>query len=134
MNIIHDVYDIYALDYLIRAAYIIYQAVGRSDRIQSKIASRKKELTMHVYGQTTIWGTPIGVSRATDGKGWYYQQLTAWWVAHQAARHDATLATLTARWDARREAVRPRHADAAVDMVAATHAFSTTTALCDLIM
>jgi hypothetical protein len=86
---------------------------------------------MPANGQTTLWGTPIGVSRATDGKGWD-QQLTAWWVAPQAAWHDATLATLTARWDARREAVRPRQADAAVDMVAATHAFSTTTARCDL--
>jgi len=74
---------------------------------------------------------PIGVGRATDGKGWY-QQLTEWWTAYKAARHDATLATLTARWDARREAVHPLHADAAVDMVAATHMFSTTTTLCDL--
>jgi hypothetical protein len=48
------------------------------------------------------------------------------------ARHDATLATLRARWDARREPVRPLHADAAIDMVASTHTFSTTTALCDL--
>jgi len=52
--------------------------------------------------------------------------------AKPAARHDAKLATLTARWDARREAVHPLHADAAVDMVAATHVFSTTTTLCDL--
>jgi hypothetical protein len=95
------------------------------------MVSRKKELTMHAHGQTTIWETHIGLSRTTDGKGWY-QQLTEWWVAHKAARHDATLATLRARWDARREAVCPLHADAAIDMVASTHACSTTTALYDL--
>jgi hypothetical protein len=86
---------------------------------------------MHIHGHTTVWGTHIGVGRATDSKGWY-QQLKEWWVAHQAARHDAKLATLTARWDARREAVHPLRADAAIDLVASTHASSTTTALCDL--
>jgi hypothetical protein len=95
------------------------------------MAARQKEITMHATGQTTVWGTHIGVSRATDGKGWY-QQLKEWWAAHKAARHDATLATLRACWDARREAVRPFHANAAVDMVASTHTFSTTTALCNL--
>jgi hypothetical protein len=86
---------------------------------------------MHTNGHTTVWRTHIGIGRATDEKGWY-QQLKEWWVAHKAARHDATLATLRARWDARREAVRPLHADEAVDMVASTHACSTTTALCNL--
>jgi hypothetical protein len=86
---------------------------------------------MPANGHATVWGTHIGVSRAADGKGWY-QQLTEWWAAHKAARQDVKLATLRARWDARREAVRPLHADAAVDMVAATHAFSMTTTLCDL--
>jgi hypothetical protein len=86
---------------------------------------------MHAHGHTTVWGTHIGVGRATDGQGWY-QQVTAWWAAHKAARQEAKRATLRARWDARREAVRPLHTDAAVDMVAATHACSTATALCDL--
>jgi hypothetical protein len=86
---------------------------------------------MRAYGHASVWRMHIGVGRATDGKGWY-QQLTAWWATRQAARHDATLATLRARWDARREAVRPFHADAAIDMVASTHACSTTTALCDI--
>jgi hypothetical protein len=86
---------------------------------------------MHANGHTTVWGTQIGVGRATDRQGWY-QQLKEWWVAHQAARHDAKLATLTARWDARREAVHPLRADAAIDLVASTHAFSITTAHCDL--
>jgi hypothetical protein len=83
---------------------------------------------MHSHGHTTVWGTPIGVGRTPDGKGWY-QQVKAWWAAHTAARHDAKLAPLRARWDARREAVRPLHADAAIDMLTSTHACSTTTAL-----
>ena len=86
---------------------------------------------MRAHGHASVWRTHIGVGRATDSEGWY-QQLTEWWVAHKAARYDARLATLKARWDARREAVRPLHADAAVDMVASTHACSTTTALCNL--
>jgi hypothetical protein len=86
---------------------------------------------MHANGHTTVWGTPIGVGHARDTESWY-QQVKAWWAAHKAARHDARLATLKARWDARREAVRSLRADAAFDMVASTHACSTTTALCDL--
>ena len=86
---------------------------------------------MHAHGQTTVWGTHIGVGRATDGQGWY-QQVKEWWAAHQAARQEAKLATLRAQWDARREAVRPLHADAAIDLVASMHACSTTAALCDL--
>jgi hypothetical protein len=91
----------------------------------------REEIPMTTHGYTTVWGTHIGVGRRTDAKGWY-QQLKAWWADHKAARHEAHLITLNARWDARREAVRLQPADAAVDMVAATHAFSTTTALCDL--
>jgi hypothetical protein len=86
---------------------------------------------MRAYGHASVWRMHIGVGRATDGKGWY-QQLKAWWVAHKAARQEAKLATLKTQWDARREAVRPLQADAAVDMVASTHVFSTTTALCNL--
>ena len=86
---------------------------------------------MYAHGQTTVWGTHIGVGLATDTKSWY-QQIRDRWIAYKAARHDVKLATLTARWDARREAVRPFHADAAIDMVASTHACLTTTALCDM--
>ncbi len=86
---------------------------------------------MHEHGQTTTWGTPIGIGHAPSQPRWY-QQLKAWWTAHTATRHAATLATLTARWDARREAVRVCHADAAVDMLTPAHARSTATALCDL--
>ena len=86
---------------------------------------------MSAHGHTTVWGTHIGVGRTNDDTGWH-QQLREWWTAHKATRRDAHLASLNARWDARREAVRPLHTDAALDMIARAHAFSTTTALCDL--
>jgi hypothetical protein len=86
---------------------------------------------MPAHGQTTVWGTHIEVGRARDAKGWY-QQLKEWWADRKAARREANLVALKARWDARREAVHILHADAAVDMVASAHACSTTTALCDL--
>jgi hypothetical protein len=86
---------------------------------------------MHANGHTTVWGTPIGVSRARDTKRWY-QSLKAWWAEHRAASRAAHLAALRSGWDARREAVRPLHAAAAIDLVASTHAGSTTAALCNL--
>jgi len=86
---------------------------------------------MHANGHTTVWGTHIGVSRIRGPKSWY-QQIRDRWTAYKAARHDAKLATLNTRWDARNEAVLPLNADAAIDMVAPTHACSTTTALCNL--
>jgi hypothetical protein len=131
MNIIHDMHDHNSFHYSSILSYISHQAIGRSDRILHNVRARTKERIMRAQGQTTVWGTPIGVGRATDTKSWY-QQLRDRWTAYKAARPDATLATLNARWDARREAVRPLHAEAAIDMVAATHACSTTTAFCDL--
>jgi hypothetical protein len=86
---------------------------------------------MHTKGQTTVWGTPIGVSRARDTKRWY-QPLKAWWAEHWAPRRAAHLAALRAGWDARCEAVPCFYADAAIDLVASTHACSTTAALCNL--
>jgi hypothetical protein len=86
---------------------------------------------MHANGHTTTWGTHIGVGRARDTKSWY-QQIRDRWTVYKAARRDAKLATLRASWDARREAVRPLHADAAVDLVAPAHACSTIIALSSL--
>jgi hypothetical protein len=134
MNILHDFYDNNSLDCLMLRAYTIDQAVGRSDRRQKNKVARtqhKKEITMHANGHTTVWGTHIGVGRRRDPKSWY-EHLKEWWAAHKAARSEAKLAALAARWDARHEAVRPLHADAAIDMVASIHACSTTTALSSL--
>jgi hypothetical protein len=86
---------------------------------------------MPAHGHTTVWGMHIGVGRVRDAKGWY-QQLKEWWADHKAVRREARLAALTARWDAKREALRLQRADAAVDMVGPAHACSTTAALCDL--
>jgi hypothetical protein len=86
---------------------------------------------MRTEGQTTVWRAHIGVGRATDSKGWYHQ-LKTWWAAYKAARREANLACLRAQWDARHEAVRPFRTEQAIDMLASTHAFSTTTALSNL--
>jgi hypothetical protein len=97
------------------------------DRIQLKEAAPtqdQKEIIMHANGQTTVWGTYRGVSRAQDAKGWY-QLLREWWAAHKVARHEARLATLKARWDAKREALKPLRTDPAAEMVATEHTFST---------
>jgi hypothetical protein len=83
-------------------------------------------MIMRAQGQTPVWGTPIGVGRATDAKGWY-QQLKARRAARQAACHGATLATLSARWDARREVVTLFRAEAAPDMAAAHRTLSVAT-------
>jgi hypothetical protein len=126
MIIIHAVHEHNSFYYLSKIFYISHHAVGSSGRIL-----HNKEMIMRAYGHASVWRTYIGIGRARDRKSWYHQ-LRSWWTAHQAARHHARLATLTARWDAKREAVRALHADAAVDMVASTHACSTATALCTL--
>jgi hypothetical protein len=82
---------------------------------------------MAAHGHTTTWGTHIGVGRAPQGQGRYAQFKT--WLT---ARQNAKLATLRAQWDARREAVRPFRADAAIDMVPAAYPDTTARALCEL--
>jgi hypothetical protein len=74
---------------------------------------------MHAHGHTTVWGTHIGVGRTSDAHGWY-QQMKDWWADHKAMRRAARLTT------------KPLRADAASDLVAPAHVFSTTMALCDL--
>lgn len=128
MRNIHDSHDIYALDYLMPMTYIIYQAVGESNRIAEKISARRKEFTMHTNEHTTVWGTPIGIGRARATKSWY-QQLRDWWTAHKAAREQANLEALHRCWDARREAVTSHRAEAAPEMAAAYHAISVATIL-----
>ena len=78
---------------------------------------------MHTHGHTTVWGTHIGTGCANDSKSWY-QQLKEWWQAHKAARHEAKLAALNARWNAKREAVTSCRAEAAPELAAQHHAIS----------
>jgi hypothetical protein len=80
------------------------------------MAARSQEIMMPVHGHPTVVGLPI--SRAGEAKGWS-QQLHAWWATHRAVCHTATLASLSTRWDATREAVTPFRADAAPVMAAA---------------
>jgi hypothetical protein len=67
---------------------------------------------MRAQGHVLVWGTQAGEGCASDAKGWY-QPLKAWWIAHKAARRQARMAALEARWDAQHEAVRPSGAEAA---------------------
>ena len=83
---------------------------------------------MHAHGNATTWGTHIGVGPTRDGKGWY-QQLRGWWTAHKAAHRRAKLDALHRRWDARREAVRPLRAQAAIEIALTQGALSIATQL-----
>ena len=81
---------------------------------------------MHTNGHTTVWGTPIGIGRASKTRSWY-QQLRNWWTAHKDARQQANLEALHRCWDAKREAVISQRAEAAPEMAAAHHAISVAT-------
>jgi hypothetical protein len=118
MNNIHDYHDVNSPDGSMMTGYIINQAVGKADRTAEQVSVFRKEITMHPHRQSTVWGTHIGVGRATDVRGWF-QQLKAWLAAYQAARHQAKLAALNARWNAKREAVTSLRADAALEMAIA---------------
>jgi hypothetical protein len=88
--------------------------------------NHSKEMIMRAHGYTTVWGTHLGIGHGTEAQSWY-QQIRDQWTAYKAARHDATLATLSARWDARREVVTPFRAEAAPEMAAAQRALSVAT-------
>lgn len=77
---------------------------------------------MPAHGHTLHWGTHIGGT--ADGKHWY-QQLRSWWTARKAARQEASLASLRASWDVRRETCTPQRAEAAYDLMARRSEFST---------
>lgn len=77
---------------------------------------------MAAQGHTATFGTHVRIGRATQGC--WYAQVKTWLAAHRAA--------LSAYWDAWREAVRPRRADAALDMVPQAHVDATARALCEL--
>ena len=70
-----------------------------------------------------MWGTDEGAGRTGAGIGWY-QHLRQWWQTHKALSQQARRNVLNARWDAKREVVRPLHAEAASEMLAAQHSFS----------
>jgi hypothetical protein len=128
MNMLHDFHENNSLDFYMMRDNIIYQVVGRSDRITSMMVVHKKEITMHAHGHTTVWGTHIGVGRTGDPKGWY-QQLRDWWAAHKAARQEASYASLRACWDSKGEIVTPFRAEAAPEIAASQHALSVATIL-----
>jgi hypothetical protein len=101
-------------------------------RLDNGSTPHAKEIIMRAHGHTTVWGTHLGIGHGTEAQSWY-QQLRDRWAAYTAARREANLAALRARWDATREAVTPCRADAAPEMVAAQHALSVATVICGLI-
>lgn len=81
---------------------------------------------MQGHGHTTEWVTHKGGSSASGAKRWY-QQLQHWWTARKAVHRDAKLPSLDVYWDARREAVKPLRAEAAIDMARDQRALSMAT-------
>jgi hypothetical protein len=107
----------------------LHEAVGCVNLTVETLAARHmKEVIMRAHGYTTVWGTPLGTGLGTEAQRWY-QQLRDRWAACTAARREANLAALRARWDATREVVPPCRADAAPEMAAAQHALSVTTVI-----
>jgi hypothetical protein len=69
------------------------------------------------------WGTQAGEGRVSDAKGWY-RRLNAWWAAQKAARRQARMTALHARWDAMHETVRLMHAEAATEVATMLYGLS----------
>ena len=81
---------------------------------------------MRAHGQATVWGTHVGVGRTRDTKRWY-QHLREWWAAHAAARRQAKLAAMRARWNAERETLKPMRVEGAPEMAITQGALSMAT-------
>ena len=78
---------------------------------------------MRAQGNTTVWGSHIGVGSAQGARSWY-QQLRDWWATHKEARREAQLASLDHCWDGKREVFTPLGAEAAPEMAIARGALS----------
>ena len=82
MRIIHDSYDNNSLDFLMRGAYIIYQAVGRTDRTQEDGSTQAEgDHDAHQWTYHRM-GNPYRYRPRQRYKSWY-QQLRDWWTAHK---------------------------------------------------
>jgi hypothetical protein len=123
MNNHQAFHELNASERSMMTGHVINHAVDSSACTAEQVSIFRKEITMHAHRQSTGWGTHIGVGQATDVRGWF-QQLKAWLAAYQAARHQAKLSALNARWKATREAVTPCWAEAAPEMAAQHHAIS----------
>jgi hypothetical protein len=126
MNINNHLHDDNSLDCRLIGTCIIYQAVGWSNRMAEKAATREKAVVMRSHGHATVWGTHIGLGRASGGASWY-RQLKEWWAWRTSARQQVKLAALQACWDAEHEAIKPLRADAAIEMAIAQGTLSMAT-------
>ena len=81
---------------------------------------------MRSHGHATVWGTHRGVSCANETTSWY-QQVKEWWATRAFKRQQAKREVLQAGWDAEHEVVKPRRAEAAIEMAIAHGALSLAT-------
>jgi hypothetical protein len=81
---------------------------------------------MRSHGHATVWGTHVGIGRASDSPSWY-PQLKEWWAARTSARQQAKLSALKTCWEAEHEAFKPLRAEAAIEMAIAQGALSMAT-------
>jgi hypothetical protein len=126
MNIIDHLHDYNSLDCWLLAPYIMYQAVGWSNCLTQKTATREKEVIMRSHAHATVWGTHIGTGRASGNTSWY-QRLKEWWAGRASARQQIKLPALNTCWDAEHEAFKPLRAEAAIEMAIAQGALSIAT-------
>ena len=112
------------------ASYIIDQAVGwvkpRSITYEQSTGNNPEEMIMRSHGHATVWGTHIGVGCAEERTSWY-QRVKEWWARRASLRQQAKLDDLQACWDAEHGAVKPRQAEAAIEMAIAHGALAMAT-------